>query len=289
MNAPLHLARVTLDEARLAAFAAATGTLDDDGGYALHLALRRRFGAAAPQPFRVLCDRRGAHLLGYVADPAALRAAEASSILPDPTGDWDAPDPGPIFVGPWAFKPMPSTWTAGDRYGFEVLVRPVRRRGPSVRAAIRAEGAATPGAERDAFLAAVLPHHKGDDHGRTRASVYTEWLAERMSRRPDATGGCLAPIAAIEWPGTEGGLLEPGRRLPPQSDPAVLASFRRTRLVRRNHVRSGDTTRIEGPEALMRGTLRVVDPERFAGLLAHGVGRHAAFGFGMLLLRPPGP
>jgi len=31
----------------------------------------------------------------------------------------------------------------------------------------------------------------------------------------------------------------------------------------------------------------VRDPTGFAALLARGVGRHRAFGFGMLLLRPP--
>ena len=38
----------------------------------------------------------------------------------------------------------------------------------------------------------------------------------------------------------------------------------------------------------MTGTLTVTDPQAFAALLSGGVGRHAAFGFGMLLLSPPG-
>ncbi|MEE8524028.1 MAG: type I-E CRISPR-associated protein Cas6/Cse3/CasE [Thermoanaerobaculia bacterium] len=44
----------------------------------------------------------------------------------------------------------------------------------------------------------------------------------------------------------------------------------------------------ERPDALLTGTLEVTDPDAFATLLARGVGRHRAFGFGMLLLRPPG-
>jgi len=36
---------------------------------------------------------------------------------------------------------------------------------------------------------------------------------------------------------------------------------------------------------LIGGTLSVRDPEAFAAALAAGVGRHKAFGFGMLLLR----
>ena len=46
----------------------------------------------------------------------------------------------------------------------------------------------------------------------------------------------------------------------------------------------------EGPAALMRGTLVVGDdPAKFAELLRCGVGRHRAYGFGMLLVRPPKP
>jgi CRISPR system Cascade subunit CasE len=38
---------------------------------------------------------------------------------------------------------------------------------------------------------------------------------------------------------------------------------------------------------LLRGELTVADPDAFSALLARGVGRHRAFGYGMLLLRPP--
>jgi CRISPR system Cascade subunit CasE len=41
----------------------------------------------------------------------------------------------------------------------------------------------------------------------------------------------------------------------------------------------------EGPEATFHGTLEITDPVRFADLLARGVGRHRAYGYGMLLLR----
>ena len=44
---------------------------------------------------------------------------------------------------------------------------------------------------------------------------------------------------------------------------------------------------VERPDALFTGEITVADPEAFCRLLARGVGRHRAFGFGMLLLRPP--
>ena len=37
----------------------------------------------------------------------------------------------------------------------------------------------------------------------------------------------------------------------------------------------------------MRGILTITDPIAFAELLKRGVGRHRAYGYGMLLLRPP--
>ncbi|MFG1478963.1 type I-E CRISPR-associated protein Cas6/Cse3/CasE [Xanthobacter sp. V4C-4] len=38
---------------------------------------------------------------------------------------------------------------------------------------------------------------------------------------------------------------------------------------------------------MLVGTLSVRDAEAFGVLLARGVGRHRAFGYGMLLLSPP--
>jgi CRISPR system Cascade subunit CasE len=45
----------------------------------------------------------------------------------------------------------------------------------------------------------------------------------------------------------------------------------------------------EKPDVTLRGRLSITDSAAFADLLRRGVGRHKAFGFGMLLLRPPGP
>jgi CRISPR system Cascade subunit CasE len=70
---------------------------------------------------------------------------------------------------------------------------------------------------------------------------------------------------------------------------ARLDGFRRLRLVRRNHAAIRKAAILERPEALLRGTLEIRDATAFRSLLARGVGRHCAFGFGMLLLRPPGP
>ena len=62
---------------------------------------------------------------------------------------------------------------------------------------------------------------------------------------------------------------------------ATLVSFQRTQAVRKLHGRHS-----EGPDALMRGVLEVTNGPAFANLLAGGIGRHRAYGYGMLLLRP---
>ncbi len=113
--------------------------------------------------------------------------------------------------------------------------------------------ACRPGKEQDAFQAEADNHPKGE-MPRTREEVYRDWLSGQFA----AKGG-----AGLES--------------------AALQSFQRTRAFRRRHTRYS-----EGPDAVMRGILKVIDPDAFAELLARGVGRHRAYGYGMLLLRPAG-
>jgi CRISPR system Cascade subunit CasE len=91
-----------------------------------------------------------------------------------------------------------------------------------------------------------------------RATVYGDWLKRRM-----VEGGCA--VATL-----------------------TLAGLQRTPVFRRDRERG--LRRIGGaqggPDAMFSGILRVTEPDKFRGLLARGVGRHRAFGFGMLLLRP---
>ena len=107
------------------------------------------------------------------------------------------------------------------------------------------------GGEWDAFQLEAIQCPKGTMR-RSREDVYRDWLAERLQR-------CGAA----------------------ELESATLQSFQRTRAIRRRHARYS-----EGPDALMRGTLTVTDGAAFAKLLAGGIGRHRAYGYGMLLLRP---
>ena len=110
-----------------------------------------------------------------------------------------------------------------------------------------------PGREFDAFQYEAQQYPPGG-MPRSREDVYRDWLAAQLAGRGGAT-------------------LESAR----------LQSFQRTRAYRKRHTRYS-----EGPDALMRGELTVSDGAAFAKLLAGGVGRHRAYGYGMLLLRPAG-
>ncbi|MBB3982554.1 CRISPR system Cascade subunit CasE [Sphingobium fontiphilum] len=246
----LHLVRIALDRPALMAFAVARHRSDDDLGYALHLALRLRFGDAAPQPFRLEePPGRAPFLIGYTANGVALNAAHA---LPPVDAALEA-----IFPSAPECRPMPELWQPGARFRFKVRVRPVVRYGTRIRAErARSTTALLPKAgEVDAFVAACS---KADPSTPLdRKTVYRDWLKRRFS-----------PAALLE--------------------DARIERMQRVRTRRSRH--DGNGTRLtESYEVVFVGTLEVADPGRFADLLARGVGRHGAFGFGMLTLAPPGP
>lgn len=224
---------------------------DFDEGRALHHLLTESFGADMLSPFRLMVAPRAArgHLYAYsTRDQAALQTAAQTYALPEVTAVCD-----------WTkleTKTLPSTWRSGQRLGFEVRIKPVSR----LASPLPYSGGSTfaKGAELDAFLIEALrkfPLAAQDDDrmvqaGRSREVVYTDWLSARVK-------GVVT--------------LEPGVK---------MTHFERRRSARRNFAP-------EGPEVTLQGNLVINEPERFQELLAKGVGRHKAYGFGMLLLRPP--
>jgi len=113
------------------------------------------------------------------------------------------------------------------------------------------------GRERDAFLAAI---EKTNGKELDRNEVYVQWLRDLLVRQDGAD------------------LIE-----------ASVSQYQLLGVTRKNQKEGPDNTRhrcvVGGPEAVLTGRLRIRDPEGFAQLLARGVGRHRAFGFGLLLLR----
>lgn len=164
-------------------------------------------------------------------------------------------DAAAMFTDPLQARVLPAS--GFDSKPMPAFWKPARRLGfevlvrPIVR---RSRGAEHPGAEIDAFQWEASRHSK-DGMEQGREEVYTDWLAQRLGQR--------------------------GAQL----DEARLKSFQRVRTIRK--LRAHAT---EGPHAVMRGTITIVDPGKFTELVAHGIGRHRAYGYGMLLLRPaPNP
>lgn len=258
--AALHLLHTRPDPRRLAAWAARHGLLHAQGdlGYALHALLHAAFGEQAPQPFRYLDATQG--LLAYTQmTPDELRGHIA---LADPdvaaalglgaTAEHDG----------CSLRAFPTRWPVGHVLGFEVRVRPIVREGATRQ-------------ERDAFLAAVQTDAAEGSELLDRGAVYQRWLVEQLSVR---TGG--------------------GARVEPWQGAVDVIDSRMERFRLLDVMRQTQSTLAEpgqrrrravgGPDAVLAGRLRVVDAQAFAALLARGVGRHRAFGFGMLMLRPGG-
>lgn len=113
------------------------------------------------------------------------------------------------------------------------------------------------GRERDAFLVAV---EKAGSSEINRSEVYVQWLRELLARQ----GGAKLVDASV-------------------TRYQLLGVTRKTQRGGTDDARHSRV--IIGPDAVLMGNLRVADPQAFSQLLAGGVGRHRAFGFGLLLLR----
>ena len=265
-----HLVRVPIRVAALARWAGDRGWArrrgggeSFDEGRALHHLTAETFGPGALRPFRLLVPpgRGRGSLYAYSArDAATLRETAGAAAGPEHLGV--------LRLHDLASKPMPEDWRVGQRLGFDLRARPIRRlRGP----VSGPDGTICAGSEIDAFLLEALRGHSTEaprrgepggmeKAGRSREAVYLDWLAER-----------LAPAAELD------------------REASRLVRFRRVRAARLDRSSENPCERAaEGPDATIHGVLAVADPAAFAALLARGVGRHRAYGYGMLLLRPPG-
>jgi len=249
----LYLLHTRPNSQRLAAWAARHKLVTPDQcdfGYALHALLQAAFGEKAPRQFRYTDPEQG--FLAYTNLGPEQFAQHTALADPDVAAALGL-DASADYSG-YRLRTMPSTWPEGFVLGFELRVRPT----------VRESGT---GRERDAFLAAIA---KSPDARLERATVYVQWLHEQLTGRADG--------ARQAWHGAAEVL------------DAQVEGFRLLDVVRRTQAaKDGDERKrrvITGPDLILSGRLRVTDPAAFTKLLARGVGRHRAFGLGMLLLRP---
>lgn len=281
----LHLHAFQPDLGRLMRLAARERLLPtgDDPGYAVHAVLAATFGVLAPAPWVLLQPGEGGgprgRLLAYSAHPLEALLAHAGAYA-DPTfaAVLDLPNA--------ASKLMPDCFAPGTRLGFRTRLRPVSRLGKPLAGHPSAAERGARGQERDVYLSRVAAAE--------RAVVASAVHSERSSEAP-ATALAAAPSRAecyLEW--LDGRLRGAGAELAPALGlgggpwAARVDAFRFTRLLARDRGEPrARSAAVDGPDALITGTLVVTDAEAFAAGLARGIGRHRAFGFGMLLLTPP--
>ncbi len=145
-------------------------------------------------------------------------------------------------------KPMPNTWREGQRLSFETQTTPIVR--------------TAQGVEKDALLHALdqlgaqAPERGTQALHALRETTYQDWLHRQC-------GEALA------------------------FDTLLITGLLRQRLMRRRHDAERRRHILERPIVTFSGQARIRSPQAFADLLARGIGRHRAFGLGMILLAPP--
>lgn len=254
---PLHLVHIAVDLARFNRWAGARDQGWAEGRDGSH---RRRIAFDEGRALHhLLCETFGKSVLQPfrlmmdrgrpTANLYAYSHSDAAA-LKQVAGECATPDTlGALDIEQLATKTMPQAWKEGRRLGFDLRVRPVRR-------LMKPAGDFAKGAELDAFLVETLRRFPdgppaNENEAARREDVYVRWLNER-----------LHGVANFD------------------SAPRLV------RFARRRAARNGQAP--EGPDAVIQGNLTIADPEQFAAALERGVGRHTAYGYGMLLLRPAG-
>lgn len=112
------------------------------------------------------------------------------------------------------------------------------------------------GIEKDLFL--IHADSQGADAELCREKVYCDWAKQRFNNYS-------VNVDSIRLAGFR--LVQQGRPIQTSDGKRVLRPIVR-------------------PQALLEGKITIEDPNKFTLLLQHGIGRHRAFGYGMILLRP---
>ena len=226
-----------------------------DEGYALHILLSAMFGKAVLQPFRLFASerRRSAALYAYADIDAKVLQQTAAAVGATRLHRSDRSTTDSIETDALSLRAR-----AASRLRYPAPARASTGpdpNGPAERTPATegsGSGRIPTGGHATIPQGWADPAAAASKNGVTRESVYTDWLIER-----------LGAAASVEQ--------------------CNLAAFRR------NHAIRGAERTLEGPDTTLHGTLAVSDPTVFAQILRNGIGRHRAYGYGMLLLRPPTP
>jgi CRISPR system Cascade subunit CasE len=251
----LHLVRCAVDAQKLYAFARrsrAAAVRDFDEGYAVHALFAALFDHGAPAEDRVAPKPfRVGDTQRRTLEILGYASLSHTALVDRAKAFGDPQAWGVCDLEGMTSKPMPARFEPGTRLGFRVRACPVRRVG---------KRGPTPraGSEVDVFIAKAW--EVGPEQPLDRDEVYRAWLGEEVAK--DQAGRLVD---------------------------AHAESFRLGRLYRRTQGEERSGHRTSRPDVTFDGVLEVGDADAFAHRLARGIGRHRAFGFGMLLLKPARP
>ncbi len=176
----------------------------------------------------------------------AYAAHDAASLLEHAAAFADPLAHAALAPDGLASKEMPRQWPAGKQLRLHVRACPIARKGAE---------------EKDVFLRAVERWTEAGETSDTkpdRGTVYCDWMARQAVGRG----------IDIE---------------------RIMLNGYRARVVMQRRSRNAASTGlkyVERPEAEFELLARITDSDRFNELLDRGVGRHRAFGFGMVRLLP---
>ena len=153
-----------------------------------------------------------------------------------------------VFSEPVRTREMPVVWEDGARLSFRLRGRPVVRYSDEAADLVEKTTGWRPPAEVDVVVAASRKTGTPADPSETCRA----WLERR-----------LGDVASVET--------------------FVLKDYRQVSSRRSSHGPDGRIL-VPGPDATMAGILTVGNGEEFGRMLAKGIGRHCAFGYGMMMV-----
>ncbi len=268
-DSPLYLIQSKVHQPSLQAWMAHRGFTDIN--HALHSLLVENLGRGlAPNPFRYMESNRDAYatIYGYTSHHGE-ELQDAMEAFADPERELIMP-PDQIQS-----KLMRTDFPNGALLGFEIKLRPVIR---------------VPGDRGRTWEIDAYHHYLNEREANHKADIkHHAWTLSTWDEDPENEG--------LEKPRTP--VLSP-----PDEREVVYAEFLRhlldrqgscalERAVRRIYKRTMAVRQLgavpsEGPEVVYFGNMRVIDEDKVGDLLRRGIGRHRTYGYGMLLLKPPG-
>jgi CRISPR system Cascade subunit CasE len=248
----MHLISVPVDIARLHKLSSQRSLFSGsrfDEGAALHRFIRETFGASAFSTFRLFQPARSrmGTLYAYSHNDADHHRDTASC-----TG---VPDSAELFkLASMKSQPRPKdAWKPDQRIGFSIKCRATRK---SSLVGDQVTGRGRREAEVDTYLHELEAHQQGYiTDTPTREESYRRWL-----------------LAKLQGDGS------------PHREAISEIDFSINVLNQSPVYRHGKWSK--GPDVTFNGNLSIKDPIAFANLLKTGIGKHKAYGYGMLLLRP---